>query len=377
MSSSAHGPHKSAAEDFSLENLPYGVFSIGGGPWRVGTAIGDGIVDLTDLTPVFGAGSLDSLFAAGFQIWQEIRNDVSEYVASEKTERIPMHAAEMHLPCHIHDYVDFYSSIDHATNVGRILRPGTEPLTPNWRHMPIGYHGRSGSIVVDGTAIRRPHGQIRTANGPVFGPTKKLDFELEVGFITGAGPELGTPVSAADAERYIFGLVLVNDWSARDIQAWEYQPLGPYLGKSFGTTISPWVVPLAAFGNHRIDSPLQDPAPLSYLTPSGQGLDINLEAAINDRVVTRSNTKYLYWTMSQQLAHATSNGATFAPGDLFASGTVSGPTADSLGCLLEITDDGRIGDYLKNGDIVTLSGWAGGLDGPRIGLGLCRGTVVE
>jgi fumarylacetoacetase len=363
-------------QDFPIENLPYGVFSVGDGPWRVGVAIGDKVVDLTEFAPVFGAGSLDALIEAGYEAWEMTRGDVSEFVSSHKPEQIPMDFVEMHMPFHINDYVDFYSSIHHATNVGRLLRPGTDPLTPNWRHMPIGYHGRAGTVVIDSTPIKRPSGQMLGPDGPVFGPTRKLDFELEIGFVTGQGPKLGTPVSVTDAERYIFGLVLVNDWSARDIQAWEYQPLGPFLGKSFATTISPWVVPLAALVGSRVDPPIQDPPPLPYLTPPGNGLDVNLEASINGRVVTRSNTTHLYWTMSQQLAYATSNGATFGPGDLFASGTVSGPTPDSLGCLLEITGNGQSGEYLRDGHIVTLTAWAGGRTSPRIGFGLCSGRVV-
>ncbi|MDP3983847.1 MAG: fumarylacetoacetate hydrolase family protein, partial [Acidimicrobiia bacterium] len=260
------------------------------------------------------------------------------------------------------DYVDFYSSPYHATNVGRIFRPGAEPLPPNWRHLPIGYHGRSGSIVVDGTPIRRPSGQ-RGKDG--FGPTRRLDFELEVGFLTGTGPPVPIPVE--EAERYIFGLVLLNDWSARDIQAWESQPLGPFLGKSFATTISPWVVPLSSLGAHRIDPPAQDPPPLPYLTPAGKGIDLDLEVSVNGEVVCRSNFRHLYWTMSQQLAHATSNGATVRAGDLFASGTISGPDPGSLGCLLEITDNGNTGDYLQDGDTVTLRSEL---------LGSCTGTVV-
>jgi fumarylacetoacetase len=291
----------------------------------------------------------------------------------------------MHMPCRIGNYVDFFSSLEHATNTGRILRPGGEPLTPNWRHLPIGYHGRAGSIVVDGTPIRRPKGQRRTAEGPAFGATSKLDFELEVGFITGQGPELGASVTSADAETYILGLVLVNDWSARDIQAWESQPLGPFLGKSFGTTISPWVVPLAALAPHRTKPRVQDPPPLPYLTPAGNGINLALTASVNGAIVTRSNLKNLYWTMSQQLVHATSNGATFAPGDLFASGTVSGSTPGSQGSLLELTSDGvepirlengQTRGYLEDGDTVILSASAGGARSPRIGFGTCGGTIL-
>jgi len=373
--------------DFPIQNLPYGVFAVAGGSPRVGVAIGDQILDLTALestgalsSDFFASGTLEPLLAGGRAAWADMRGRVRELLETSSTHQdkvrphlVQLKAAEMHLPCRIGNYVDFYSSIDHATNVGKILRPGTEPLTPNWRHIPIGYHGRARTVVVDGTSVRRPQGQ--RAQGD-FGPTRRLDFELEVGFITGPGRSLGDPVPTIEAEDHIFGLVLLNDWSARDIQAWEYQPLGPFLGKSFATTISPWVVPLDALRNFRVEPPVQDPPPLPYLTPAGQGLDLILEVVINDSVVARSNTKYLYWTMSQQLAHATSNGATFGPGDLFASGTVSGPTPASRGCLLEITNNGENGSYLEDGDVVTIKGWAGGGGQPKIGFGLCRGLVV-
>ena len=375
--------------DFPVENLPYGVFSVGGRDPRVGVAIEQHIFDLVAL-PEFGglfeAGTLEPFLAAGHGVWSAVRQEITDLLKTGDPEPhlTPIEQAEMHLPCRIGNYVDFFSSLEHATNAGRILRLADEPLTPNWRHLPIGYHGRAGSIVVDGTPIRRPRGQRRTSEGPAFGPSTKLDFELEVGFITGQGPELGGSVTCADAETYIFGLVLVNDWSARDIQAWESQPLGPFLGKSFGTTISPWVVPLAALAPYRAKPPIQDPPPLPYLTPAGKGINLELAAAINGTVVTRSNLKNLYWTMSQQLTHATSNGATFAPGDLFASGTVSGSTPKSRGCLLELTsngtepitlDDGQRRGYLEDGDTVVLSAWAGGAGKPRVGFGSCAGTI--
>ena len=325
--------------DFPIENLPYGVFSVGAGERRVGVAIDQHVLDLGALKEfggLFQSGTLEPFLAAGHGVWSAVRSEVTDLLTSGDPEPhlTPLEQAEMHLPCRIGNYVDFFSSIEHATNTGRILRPGTEPLTPNWRHLPIGYHGRAGSIVVDGTPIRRPKGQSRTSTGTSFGPSTKLDFELEVGFITGQGPELGVTVNPAEAETYILGLVLVNDWSARDIQAWESQPLGPFLGKSFGTTISPWIVPLAALAPHRAKPPVQDPPPLPYLTPAGQGINLELSASINGAIVSRSNLNAVYWTMSQQLAHATSNGATFAPGDLFASGTVSGSTPGSRGSLL-------------------------------------------
>lgn len=372
---------------FPIQNLPIGVFSVSAGPRRVGVAIGDDILDLSGLeasgvmgSQMFNRGTIEPLLAQGQSAWNDLRERTFELLASSsdrqkrlRSHLIPQADAVMHLPCRVGDYVDFYSSLEHASNVGKILRPGSDPLTPNWRHMPIGYHGRSGTIVADGTPVRRPHGQRAQDD---FGPTRRLDFELEFGFITGKGRPLGEPIAAAVAENHIFGLVLVNDWSARDIQAWEYQPLGPFLGKSFATTISPWVVSLQALAPYRAEPPVQDPPPLPYLNPPGKALDIDLEVTINETTITRSNTKYLYWTMSQQLAHATSNGATVAPGDLFASGTISGPTPGSLGCLLEITNNGQDGDYLSDGDTVTITGWAGGDGRPRIGFGSCRGTVV-
>jgi fumarylacetoacetase len=331
----------------------YGVFSTGDGRQRVGLGDGLTVTDLTGASPLFDGGSLDGLLAAGPEAWERVHQVAASHPG-------PVHSLDSvttHLPCRFPDYVDFYSSIHHAVNVGRILRPGSEPLPPNWRHLPIGYHGRSGTIVVDGTPIRRPAGQ----RGPGdFGPTLRLDFELEVGFITGGR---AGPIPVEECERHIFGLVLVNDWSARDLQAWEYQPLGPFLGKSFATTVSPWVVPLFELAGRRLDPPAQDPPPLPYLTPPGSGIDLPLRVTVNGTTVTRSNYRHLYWTISQQLAHATSNGASISPGDLFASGTISGPTTDSLGCLLEMG-----GPYLADGDTVTISSLPV--------FGTCSGTVV-
>lgn len=303
--------------------------------------------------------SLLQLLEAGPDAWGEILANVNRAVPD--LPRVPMAEVTMHLPCPIGDYVDFYSSLHHAENVGRIFRPESEPLPPNWRHLPVGYHGRSGTIKVDGTSIPRPRGQ--RAQGD-FGPSQRLDFELEMGFITGDGPG---EIPVTEAEDYIFGLVLVNDWSARDIQAWEYQPLGPFLGKSFATTISPWVVPLRDLSDRRIEVSNQEPMPLQYLMPPGAGIDLDLEVRVNGDVISRSNLRHLYWTMSQQLAHATSNSATIRAGDLFASGTISGPTDDSLGCLLEITK-GQ-GPFLEDGDRVEFT--AGVED-----FGTCSGTIT-
>jgi fumarylacetoacetase len=319
---------------------------------------GNDVVDAAGISTLLESDSLAPLLAAGYSGWEEVIGDVRRALGD--LPRFPIADVTMHLPCPIGDFVDFYSSLHHAQNVGRIFRPDSEPLTPNWRHLPIGYHGRSGTIVLDGTPIPRPHGQ----RGPgEFGPSQRLDFELEVGFITGPGP---SRIPVGEAESYIFGLVLVNDWSARDIQAWEYQPLGPFLGKSFATTISPWVVPLLELADRRVEAPAQDPPPLPYLTPPGRSIDLDLEVRLNDRVITQSNLRNVYWTMSQQLAHATSNGATIRAGDLFASGTISGPTDDSLGCLLEITK-GQ-GPFLEDGDTVSFT--AG-----DPAFGICSGVI--
>jgi fumarylacetoacetase len=293
----------------------------------------------------------------------------------------------MHLPIEVGDYVDFYSSIHHATNVGGLFRPDGEPLLPNWRHLPVAYHGRSGTVVVSGTPIQRPSGQRRGRGGPQFGPSTALDFELEVGFITGNANRLGEAVPVEAAEDHIFGMCLVNDWSARDLQAWEYQPLGPFLGKSFASTISPWIVPLGALANHRVDPPDQEPEVLPYLRTTGPtAVDLQLEVEIipsgasSGTVVTATSFADMYWTMAQQLAHATVNGATARAGDLFASGTVSGPEPGTLGCLLEITkggtepitlNDGSVRTYLEDGDTVVIRSAAG-----DISFGECAGQVV-
>ena len=305
--------------------IAFGVYSAEGVD-RVGVRRGDQLFDPSAISPLVAGSSLTPLLAAGREAWIDVIGRLRE------ADLPPVEGGVvMRLPCEIGDYVDFYSSLHHAQNVGRIFRPDSEPLTPNWRHLPIGYHGRSGTIVVDGTPITRPVGQ--RAQGD-FGPSRRLDFELEMGFLTGHGPGR---IPIEEAENYIFGLVLVNDWSARDIQAWEYQPLGPFLGKSFATSVGSWVVPLLELETLRTPAPAQDPPPLAYLSPAGRGLDLSLTVSINDEIVTRSNTSNLYWTMSQQLAHATSNGAHLRAGDLFASGTISGPEPDSRGSLLEIT----------------------------------------
>jgi fumarylacetoacetase len=294
----------------------------------------------------------------------------------------------MGLPFEVADYVDFYSSEDHATNLGRLLRPGTPPLQPNWKHLPVGYHGRAGTVVVSGTPVVRPSGQRLPpeSDTPVFGPSSRLDVEAEVGFVVGRPSTMGVPLSTSDFADHVFGVVLVNDWSARDIQAWEYRPLGPFLGKSFATTISPWVVPLAALDAAGVPAPEQDPPVLPYLAEAGRtGYDIRIEVRWNGTVVSRPPYSRMYWSAAQQLAHLTANGARVRTGDLYASGTVSGPAREESGSFIELTmggqepvtlDDGGVRTFLEDGDTVTISATAPGPDGCLIGLGEATGRVV-
>jgi fumarylacetoacetase len=402
--------------DFPIENLPYGVFKTARGP-HIGVAIGDAIFDLYaasqanllgDAVPagVAQAGSLNPLLALGHDSWARLRRRLFELLQSETNEieaqdrakfLVKRADADMLMPFEVRDYVDFYSSLEHATNLGKIMRPGSEPLLPNWRWLPVGYHGRASTVVVDGTPIVRPRGQIKTeAGNPEFAPTRMLDVELEIGFVTGAGTALGEPIAATRAREHIFGVVLVNDWSARDIQAWEYQPLGPFLGKSFATSISPWVVTLQALESYRATVPKQEPAPLPYLRCAEDwnydiALGIELQTGkmrsggISADVISRSNAKYLYWSMVQQLVHATSNGATISPGDLFASGTISGSEPGSCGSLIELTwrgekplklSTGEARSFLEDGDTVTLTGQCEAPGKPRIGFGRVSGTIV-
>jgi fumarylacetoacetase len=306
---------------------------------------------------------------------------------------LPLGAVSLHLPARIGDYTDFYSSRDHATNVGVMFRGRENALMPNWLHLPVGYHGRASSVVVSGTPVRRPRGQMLPPGGeqPVYGPCRLLDFELEMGFfVAGPGNALGEPIPVTAADDHIFGLVLVNDWSARDIQAWEYQPLGPFNAKNFATSISPWVIPYEALQPFRLPAPAQDPEPLSYLRGAGLGgYDVQLEVALRPadgqpQTICRSNTKYLYWTMQQQLAHHTITGCNLRPGDLLASGTISGPDKSSWGSLLELTwrgrdpialDSGGERTFLADGDTVVMSGWCQG-DGYRVGFGEVAGEVL-
>lgn len=403
--------------DFPLENLPYGVFRSGPGEPHIGVAVGDSIFDLHEAAraglfegivsrAVLQAPTLNLLLATGRSAWSALRERIHGLLqdgtaALDGINRDALIAqragAQLLLPFAIGDYVDFYSSIEHATNLGKLFRPGGEPLLPNWRWIPIGYHGRSSTIVVDGTPIVRPSGQRKApdAPAPTFGPSRLLDIELEVGFVTGPGNRMGSAIPIEAARDHIFGLVLVNDWSARDIQAWEYQPLGPFLGKSFATSVSPWVVTLDALEPYRVSGPKQQPQPLPYLhTPEAWNYDVTLlvelqtqkmrESGMQADCVSRSNFKYMYWNMAQQLAHATVNGTAVRPGDLYASGTISGTTPDSYGSFIELTwrgskplrlTSGEERSFLEDGDTVTLRGVCEAPGKPRIGFGSVSGTI--
>jgi len=364
--------------------LPHGVFSTPGAGPRTGVLVGDEVLDLAAASgdPVHATGSLDAFLAQGPRAWAVVREQLARWV--EGPHRVPLAEVTMHLPFTVADYVDFYSSRHHAENVGRIFRPGSPPLTPNWEHLPIGYHGRAGTVAVSGTDVVRPCGQRLDGDTPTFGPSRRLDIEAEVGFVVGVGSDRPVPVGAfAD---HVFGVCLVNDWSARDLQAWEYVPLGPFLGKSFLTSVSPWVVPLAALEHARVDPPPRATAVLPYLEDAGLrwGLDLALEVRVNGHVVSRPPFAPMHWTAPQQLAHLTVNGATLRTGDLFASGTVSGPDRDQRGSLLELSwggtepitlPDGTTRTFLEDGDTVTISATAPGPDGTRIGLGEVTGTV--
>ncbi len=402
---------------FPIQNLPYGVFRPrpGAAP-RIGVAIGNLVLDLSALEDEgmfddrqiraerpFSRSSLNTFMSMGRSVWTTARATISRLLrvdepALRDNDALRNRAfysqqdVEMQLPSVIGDYTDFYSSKNHAVNVGTMFRGKENALQPNWLHMPVGYHGRSSSVVITGTDIRRPCGQLKPNDreSPVFGPCQLLDFELEMGFFVGTGNSLGSSIQVDRAHEHIFGLVLVNDWSARDIQKWEYVPLGPFLGKSFATTISPWVVTLDALEPFRHEGPHQDPEPLPYLRGSrGMAYDIELEVALHpedgaEQTICRSNTRNLYWSMSQQLAHHTVNGCNARPGDLLASGTISGAEPGSYGSLLELSWKGTkrldLGSgiertFLVDGDIVRMTGYARG-DGYLIGFGDAAGRVL-
>jgi fumarylacetoacetase len=358
----------------------YGVFRPSADEsFRVGALVGDTVVDLSPLGPELRQPSLNALMARGSAAWSRFYQAVGEHSGPSYA----LDEIELARPFDVGDYVDFYSSLEHATNMGRLFRPDAEPLLPNWRQLPVGYHGRAGTIVVSGTDVVRPCGQRKRPDeaAPTFGPSQRLDIELELGFVVGVGSRLGEPVPGSAFRRHVFGVVLVNDWSARDIQAWEYQPLGPFLGKSFATSISAWVTPFEALEEAWVPGPPQDPEPLPYLRVEGAwNIDMALEVELNGKVVSRTSSKGLYWSLAQQLAHATVNGASLRTGDLFASGTISGPEPGSEGSLIELTWNGarplRLGDgsertFLEDGDEVVLRGRAGAVE-----LGEVRGRVL-
>ncbi|MGI8793342.1 MAG: fumarylacetoacetase [Acidimicrobiales bacterium] len=404
---------------FPIQSLPYGVFSTTAASARPGVAIGESILDLraaaeaglfeghlSAAAATFSAGTLNGLIERPPADWAALRARLVEVLQDDANRAdvelllVDRADATLQLPFEVADYVDFYSSLEHATNLGRLFRPDGEPLLPNWRHLPVGYHGRAGTVVVSGTPVRRPTGQQRPESegeSPAFGPSKLLDIELEVGFVTG-GPQntLGEPIAIDDAPSRVFGFVLVNDWSARDIQAWEYQPLGPFLGKSFATSISAWVVPFAAVEPYLVAGPVQDPEPLEYLRSDGAwNIDLELQVRLRTESMVRegatpvtiSQTNFggMYWNMAQQLAHASVNGAVVRPGDLWASGTVSGSAPASQGSFIELTwrgerpitlPGGEQRRFLADGDEVTLEGWCGGGGDPRIEFGPVVGRVL-
>jgi fumarylacetoacetase len=375
---------------FGADHLPYGVVRprAGGAP-VVAVRYGDAVVPLDALElgvdpAVFRQSSLNAFLALGREAWSSVRANLQ--VTIDAVPSLPLDTVECLLPVAPGDYVDFYSSIEHASNLGKMFRPDAEPLLPNWRWLPVGYHGRSSSVVVSGTEIRRPHGQRPPAGdgeAPTHGPTTRLDIELELGFVTGPGNALGEPIPAGEAAEHIFGFGLVNDWSARDIQRWEYVPLGPFLGKSFATSLAAWITPLKALEPYRVANAKQDPAPLDYLRVAEDwALDIDLEIELNGTVVSRTNARTLYWNAAQQLAHATANGCNVRPGDLYASGTISGSDPGTYGSFIELTWGGRdpmelaggeTRTFLEDGDTVVLRGSAGG---GAVVLGEVAGTIV-
>jgi fumarylacetoacetase len=403
--------------DFPIQNLPYGVFVRNGGRPTIGVAIGDQILDLSVIarhglfsgpllsnrSDVFRETSLNAFMSLGRPFWKEARATIQNLLSADvpilrdnhqlqADALIPQRAVQMVLPAHIGDYTDFYSSREHATNVGIMFRGVDNALQPNWLHLPVGYHGRSSSVVVSGTNIHRPKGQLKpTEDGPpAFGKCQLFDFELEMAFFVGPSNQLGHRIPIESAEDHIFGVVLMNDWSARDIQKWEYVPLGPFCGKNLGTSISPWIVTLEALEPFRVAGPIQNPEPLPYLKSNKPGsFDIQLEVELQTAkggpfTISKSNHRYLYWTMAQQLTHHTVTGCNMQPGDLCGSGTISGPTDDSYGSMLEICwkgtkpkelPNGEVRKFLLDYDTVIMKGYCQGPD-YRIGFGSCVGQVL-
>jgi len=397
--------------DFPIQNLPFGIFSTADSSARPGVAIGDQILDLQAISELglldglgcertdFAQPTLNAFIDRGKAATRAVRGRVSELLcegsdlaADAANVLVAQADATLHLPVHIGDYTDFYSSEDHARNVGKMFRDPDNALLPNWKHIPVGYHGRASSIVVSGTSIKRPHGQTRPDDSapPVYGPSRLLDFELEMAFVTHPGKPLGETISTAEADEYIFGLALFNDWSARDIQKWEYVPLGPFLGKNFGSSMSPWIVTLDALEPYRVPGPVQDPEVLPYLAYEGDAhYDVALQVDIipadgEGKTVCQSNFKHMYWNMRQQLAHHAVNGCNIRGGDVMASGTISGPEPGSFGSMLEISwrgtqpvqmPDGSERKFILDGDTVSMTGFAGGDGRPRIGFGEVKGQV--
>jgi fumarylacetoacetase len=401
---------------FPIQNLPFGVFRRDLAPAHVGVAIGDMVLDLWVLAErgllegpglpgrVFAEPSLNTFMALGRPAWREARARVSRLLSADEPvlrddtalrarALVPAGDVRMVLPAVVGDYTDFYSSREHAQNVGSMFRGPDKALMPNWLHLPVAYHGRASSVVVSGTDLHRPHGQTKAEDAPMpsFGPSRAVDFELEIGAFIGPGNELGRPISVTEAAEHVFGMVLVNDWSARDIQQWEYVPLGPFLAKNFGTSISPWVVTLDALAPFRAAGPVQEPAPLAYLRSMGEwSFDIHLEVYLqgtkmpHPERISATNFKTLYWNVCQQVAHHTVNGCDLRTGDLLASGTVSGPTPDSYGSLLELGwrgqrplafANGEKRTFLEDGDRITMTGWCQG-DGYRVGFGEVTGRIL-
>ena len=398
--------------DFSIHNLPFGIFSTKKKTRRVGIAIGNYVIDLLvcnslDLfkelkiqNSVFENNFLNNFIELGKDLTSQVRETIQFELTNVGSKLknntdciISMDSVEMHLPVKVGDYTDFYSSIEHASNIGSMFRDPSNPLLPNWKHIPVGYHGRASSIIVSGTNIQRPKGQILPVNSetPIFSSSKRIDFELEMGYIIGKNTELGSSVSTSDAEDYIFGKVLFNDWSARDIQKWEYVPLGPFLGKSFASSISPWVVTLQALTPFKVKGPIQDPEVLDYLKFDGmKNYDINLSVSITpensniESVVCKSNFKFMYWNMIQQVAHHTVNGCNLNVGDMMASGTISGHNKDSYGSMLELSwggknpielTDGSKRTFINDLDTITMRGYCEKND-IRVGFGEVKSKLL-
>ena len=374
---------------YGSRNLPYGVDDAG----HVVVAYHQNVIDLSRLTQLdvgpecWTSGSLNAFMELGPDAWRRTRMQIQKFLADLPGSALrPMNEVQLVLPWKVADYVDFYACEEHAASMGRLLRRDADPLPPAWKYLPIGYHGRSGTVLVSGDPIGRPSGIRATGSGPAYGPSERLDVEVELGFVVGVGNRRGCPISTAEANHHVFGAVLVNDWSARDIQSFEYQPLGPFLGKSFATSVSPWVVPLGALSDYWVQGPCQQPEPEPHLREKEpRALDLHLQLRLNDSLVSEMNARGLYWSMAQQLAHLTSNGASVRTGDLFASGTISGSRPQSAGSLMELTSAGRnpitldSGDgrtWLQDGDGVEIRGWCGDRTGNEwISFGTVLGMI--